>query len=58
MTVGASADLIDDGGLQVKEDGAGHVLAEGTLAELCARTGTSSLREAFFALVGEGAHAA
>ena len=38
--------------------GAGRVLAEGTLAELCARTGAANLREAFFALVGEAAHAA
>ena len=38
--------------------GAGHVLAEGTVAELCARTDTRNLREAFFALVGEAAHAA
>jgi sodium transport system ATP-binding protein len=31
--------------------GHGRVLAEGTLAELMARTGTQSLREAFFAIV-------
>jgi sodium transport system ATP-binding protein len=38
--------------------GAGRVLAEGSVAELCARTQTRNLREAFFALVGEAAHAA
>ncbi len=31
--------------------GAGRVLAEGTLSELCAATKTTNLREAFFALV-------
>jgi sodium transport system ATP-binding protein len=35
----------------------GRVVAEGTIAELCAQAGASSLRGAFFALV-EGAHAA
>jgi sodium transport system ATP-binding protein len=34
--------------------GRGRVLAEGTVAELCARTATTNLRGAFFALVGEG----
>ena len=38
--------------------GRGRVLAEGTVAELCARTQTSNLRSAFFALVGEADHAA
>ena len=33
--------------------GRGRVLAEGTVAELCARTGTSNLRGAFFALVAD-----
>src|SRR5581483_10703548 len=33
--------------------GAGRVVAEGTVAELCGRTHTRNLREAFFALVGE-----
>lgn len=33
--------------------GHGRVLAEGTVAELCARTNTGNLRGAFFALVGE-----
>lgn len=37
--------------------GAGRVLAEGTVAELCDRTGTQNLRGAFFALVGEDGHA-
>lgn len=32
--------------------GDGRVLAEGTIPELCERTGTRNLREAFFALVG------
>lgn len=32
--------------------GHGRVLAEGTIPELCERTGTRNLREAFFALVG------
>ena len=32
--------------------GNGRVLAEGTIAELCERTGTPNLRAAFFALVG------
>ncbi len=32
--------------------GEGRVLAEGTIPELCQRTGTSNLRQAFFALVG------
>ena len=32
--------------------GNGRVLGEGTVAELCQRTGTTSLRAAFFALVG------
>jgi ABC-type multidrug transport system ATPase subunit len=31
--------------------GSGRVLAEGTIPELCGRTGTANLREAFFALV-------
>jgi sodium transport system ATP-binding protein len=31
--------------------GAGKVLGEGTIPELCAKTGASSLRQAFFALV-------
>jgi sodium transport system ATP-binding protein len=35
----------------------GQVVAEGTVAELCALTGTSSLRGAFFALVKEREHA-
>jgi sodium transport system ATP-binding protein len=35
--------------------GDGRVLAEGTIPELCERTGTRNLREAFFALVGTGA---
>lgn len=34
--------------------GHGRVLAEGTIPELCERTGTRNLREAFFALVGTG----
>lgn len=38
--------------------GRGRVLAEGTVAELCARTSTTNLRGAFFALVGEEEHAA
>ena len=37
--------------------GRGQVLAEGTVAELCARTHTQNLRGAFFALVGEDEHA-
>ena len=37
--------------------GNGRVLAEGTVAELCGRTGTQNLRGAFFALVGEDGHA-
>jgi sodium transport system ATP-binding protein len=36
----------------------GRVAAEGTIDELCARTGARTLRGAFFALVQEGAHAA
>lgn len=35
----------------------GTVVAEGTVSELCERTGTSSLRRAFFALVQETADA-
>jgi sodium transport system ATP-binding protein len=35
----------------------GQVVAEGSIAELCARTGTGSLRGAFFSLVQEGGHA-
>ena len=35
--------------------GHGRVLAEGTIPELCARTATKSLRQAFFALVGREA---
>ena len=38
--------------------GQGQVLAQGTVAELCARTGTQNLRGAFFALVGEDEHEA
>jgi len=38
--------------------GRGRVLAEGTVAQLCALTGTNNLRGAFFALVGEEHHAA
>jgi len=39
--------------------GRGHVMAEGTIEELCQRTGTANLRQAFFALFKEeGAHAA
>src|SRR4051794_22137055 len=38
--------------------GRGQVLAQGTVAQLCARTGTKNLRGAFFALVGEEEHAA
>lgn len=38
--------------------GRGRVLAEGTVAELCRRTGARNLRSAFFALVGEAEHAA
>jgi sodium transport system ATP-binding protein len=33
--------------------GHGRVLAEGTIPDLCARTGTKSLRRAFFALLGQ-----
>ena len=33
LAVGASADLIDDGGLQVEEDSAGDVLASTSLRE-------------------------
>ena len=33
LAVGASADLIDDGGLEVEEDGAGDVLAGTGLGE-------------------------
>lgn len=33
LTVGAGADLVDDGGLEVDEDGAGDVLAGAGLAE-------------------------
>jgi sodium transport system ATP-binding protein len=33
--------------------GNGRVLGEGTIPELCARTGTRNLREAFFALAGD-----
>lgn len=33
LAVGASADLIDDGGLEVEEDGAGDVLASTSLGE-------------------------
>jgi len=36
----------------------GRVVAEGTIAELCARTGTDTLRGAFFALVRESDDAA
>jgi sodium transport system ATP-binding protein len=36
----------------------GRVVAEGTIAELCALSGASSLRGAFFALVQENPHAA
>lgn len=36
----------------------GRVVAEGTVAELLERTGTASLRAAFFALVGESSDAA
>jgi sodium transport system ATP-binding protein len=32
--------------------GHGRVLAEGTVAELCGRTGTANLRQAFFAIAG------
>ena len=35
--------------------GEGQVLAEGTIAELCAMTGTQSLRQAFFALADRAA---
>lgn len=38
--------------------GSGRVLAEGTLAELCAATGATNLREAFFALVESPTHTA
>ena len=38
--------------------GRGRVLAEGTVSQLCAHTGTKNLRGAFFALVGEEEHAA
>ena len=38
--------------------GHGRVLGEGTIPELCARTGTETLRGAFFALLGNEAHAA
>ena len=38
--------------------GRGRVLAEGTVAQLCAQTHTKNLRGAFFALVGEEEHAA
>jgi sodium transport system ATP-binding protein len=38
--------------------GHGRVVAEGTVAELCARTGATNLRGAFFALVGEDRSAA
>lgn len=34
--------------------GAGRVLAEGTVEDLCRQTGTTGLRQAFFALI-EGA---
>src|SRR5688572_1476301 len=34
--------------------GGGRVLAEGTIAELCERTGTRNLRGAFFAIAGPG----
>jgi sodium transport system ATP-binding protein len=37
--------------------GRGRVLGDGTVPELCARTGTENLRGAFFALLGEEAHA-
>jgi hypothetical protein len=33
--------------------GHGRVLAEGTIPDLCAQTGTKSLRRAFFALLGQ-----
>merc|ERR1711937_809375 len=33
LSVGASADLIDDGGLEIEEDAAGHVLAGTSLGE-------------------------
>merc|ERR1719214_323682 len=33
LAVGAGADLVDDGGLEVDEDGAGHVLARAGLGE-------------------------
>ena len=36
--------------------GTGRVLAEGTIPELCQRTGTRNLREAFFALVDTAAN--
>ena len=38
--------------------GHGRVLGEGSVAELCARTGAPNLRGAFFTLVGEEEHAA
>ena len=38
--------------------GQGRVLAEGTIAELCALTGTESLRHAFFALADRAENAA
>ena len=37
--------------------GNGRVLAEGTIAELCERTGTPNLRAAFFALVDQAGNA-
>jgi hypothetical protein len=33
LAVGASADLVDHSGLQIQEDGAGHVLASTSLRE-------------------------
>jgi hypothetical protein len=33
LSVGSGSDLIDDGGLEIEEDGAGHVLAGTGLAE-------------------------
>jgi sodium transport system ATP-binding protein len=38
--------------------GRGQILAQGTVAELCAATGAQNLRGAFFALVGEEEHEA
>jgi len=48
LSVGAGSDLIDDGGLEIEEDGAGHVLASTSLGE----EGVESVVAATDGLVG------